>query len=213
MISPLGFETNGAEPQGGTAAPTTADDEFMGMDVTTELGVGEDDIHSLSGAVLGGGGGGLGGRQVSASDNSSATPAADTAAPPTLTGRLPMRIYLTCDDKTFTPYQVLVRKQIEFFETLPVDLDVVQGRNKPIQLGQGTWGILEYGFLRFRSYATRFSYPLLVSFVRTICQLASAACTVATFIPSRSAAAGRCITRPPSKGSTKVRQFSLAQYC
>ena len=136
MISPLGFETNGTEPLGG-AALSTADEEFMGMDVTTELGVGEDDIHSLSGAVLGGGGG-LGGRQVSASDNSSAAPATETAAAPTLTGRLPMRIYLTCDDKTFTPYQVLVRKQIEFFETLPVDLDVVQGRNKPIQLGQGT---------------------------------------------------------------------------
>jgi hypothetical protein len=70
------------------------------------------------------------------------------------TGRPPSLLYLSCDYTTFTEYQVLVRKQIELFETTPFDLGVdndetmvlltsskntigfAQGRNKPVRLGQ-----------------------------------------------------------------------------
>ena len=54
-----------------------------------------------------------------------------------LTGRPPILLYLTCDDDVMSPYQCLVRKQIELFEA---DLDDIesnaQGRNKAITLGQ-----------------------------------------------------------------------------
>jgi hypothetical protein len=60
----------------------------------------------------------------------------DTAAA-ILTGRPPTQLYLSCDHTAFSPYQVLVRKNIELFEALPEDVESsAQGRNKPIVLGQ-----------------------------------------------------------------------------
>ena len=54
-----------------------------------------------------------------------------------LTGRPPVIMYTTCDDDSLSPYQCLVRKQIEIFEARPEDVDTnAQGRNKPIVLGQ-----------------------------------------------------------------------------
>jgi hypothetical protein len=54
----------------------------------------------------------------------------------TYLGRLPTRMYLTCDDDELSAYQCLLRKQIEFFETTAVANNPKQGRNKPIHLGQ-----------------------------------------------------------------------------
>lgn len=46
-------------------------------------------------------------------------------------------LYLSCDPDSLSPYQVLIREQVEFFEALPCDLDLnAQGRNKPIVIGQ-----------------------------------------------------------------------------
>lgn len=54
-----------------------------------------------------------------------------------LTGRPPMMLYLSCDYKSLSEYQCLVRKQIEFFESNQADVDSsAQGRNRPITLGQ-----------------------------------------------------------------------------
>jgi hypothetical protein len=54
-----------------------------------------------------------------------------------LTGRLPIQLYLTCNDNYMTQYQCIIRKQIEFFEATEADTEtVIQGRNKPIVLGQ-----------------------------------------------------------------------------
>jgi hypothetical protein len=63
----------------------------------------------------------------------------DSTAATVLTGRLPLCMYLTCDDDHFTKFQCLLRKQIEFFETTscPSILNPKkQGRNRAIVLGQ-----------------------------------------------------------------------------
>ena len=39
-----------------------------------------------------------------------------TTVLPVVTGRPPVLLYLSCDPDSLTPYQVLVRKQIELFE-------------------------------------------------------------------------------------------------
>lgn len=66
-------------------------------------------------------------------------------------GRIPTPLYLSCDPDNLPPYQVLLRRQIEFFEALESDVHLLsssksqsarapvgtkQGRNKPIVLGQ-----------------------------------------------------------------------------
>jgi hypothetical protein len=54
-----------------------------------------------------------------------------------LTGRPPIQLYLSCDDTVMSPYQILARRQIEFFEANLDDIESnAQGRNKPIVLGQ-----------------------------------------------------------------------------
>lgn len=56
---------------------------------------------------------------------------------PSLTGRRPVTLYLSCDDDCLTRYQCLARKQIEFFEALEQDVEAgTQGRNRSIVLGQ-----------------------------------------------------------------------------
>ncbi|GKY95766.1 hypothetical protein MPSEU_000537400 [Mayamaea pseudoterrestris] len=63
----------------------------------------------------------------------------DSTAAAVLSGRLPLCMYLTCDDDHFTKFQCLLRRQIEFFETTscPSVLNPKkQGRNRPIVLGQ-----------------------------------------------------------------------------
>ena len=57
------------------------------------------------------------------------------AAPPEyiMTGRPPQILYLSCDGEVLSGYQQLLRKQIEFFEASPDDVNAAaQGRNKPI---------------------------------------------------------------------------------
>lgn len=59
-------------------------------------------------------------------------------------GRMPLVLYLSCDPDYLSPYQVLLRQQIEFFEALESDVRLIsqagagtkQGRTKPIVLGQ-----------------------------------------------------------------------------
>lgn len=54
-----------------------------------------------------------------------------------LSGRPPIGLYMSCDEEALSEYQCLVRKNIELFEALPVDVESnAQGRNKPIVLGQ-----------------------------------------------------------------------------
>jgi hypothetical protein len=54
-----------------------------------------------------------------------------------LSGRSSVVLYLSFDEEALSPYQCLVRKNIEVFEALQVDVDSnAQGRNKPISLGQ-----------------------------------------------------------------------------
>ena len=54
-----------------------------------------------------------------------------------LTGRPPIILYLSFDHGAFPPFQLLVRRNIEFFEALPIDVETsVQGRPRPILLGQ-----------------------------------------------------------------------------
>lgn len=54
-----------------------------------------------------------------------------------LTGRPSTPLYLSCDPSTFSEYQVLVRKNVELFESKEEDVATnAQGRNKPIVLGQ-----------------------------------------------------------------------------
>lgn len=56
---------------------------------------------------------------------------------PTMTGRPPKCVYLSCDPASFNAYQCLIRQNLEFFEATPDDLSFkVRGRNKPIVLGQ-----------------------------------------------------------------------------
>ena len=55
---------------------------------------------------------------------------------PTMTGRPPKLLYLSCNPDSLNDYQCLVRKNMEFFEATPADLEKhVKGRNKPITLG------------------------------------------------------------------------------
>jgi hypothetical protein len=54
-----------------------------------------------------------------------------------LTGRMPKLMSLSCDVDTMSPYQALLRKQIEIFEADCQEAQVsIQGRNKPILVGQ-----------------------------------------------------------------------------
>jgi hypothetical protein len=106
-------------------------DEVMGLDAAPTTVEMSKDGEPAEGA--------LGGRQVSATTQQSSSDGSSGGPAPSLTGRLPLRLYLTCDNQAFSKYQVLVRQHIEFFESREEDLGVVQGRNKPIQLGQGTW--------------------------------------------------------------------------
>eukprot|EP00980_Cylindrotheca_fusiformis_P013797 scaffold3563_cov70-Cylindrotheca_fusiformis.AAC.4 len=55
-----------------------------------------------------------------------------------LTGRPPISLYLSCNPDYLSPYQVEIRKQIQFFEATPeyVNGQHVKGRNKAIVLGQ-----------------------------------------------------------------------------
>jgi hypothetical protein len=56
---------------------------------------------------------------------------------PALTGRPALSLYLTCDDDTFSQYQVVIRKCIELFEAHEADVHSnAQGRNRPVVLGQ-----------------------------------------------------------------------------
>lgn len=53
------------------------------------------------------------------------------------TGRPPTLLYLECDADSLSPYQCLVRNQIELFEALREDVESnAQGRNRPIVIGQ-----------------------------------------------------------------------------
>lgn len=64
-------------------------------------------------------------------------PAMAAAPPLTLTGRPPVTLYLQYDIENLSEYQRECRKCIELFEASNADLDVqIQGRNKPIVLGQ-----------------------------------------------------------------------------
>lgn len=70
-------------------------------------------------------------------DGASSLVSASTVEPLTLTGRPSTMLYLSCDPDFFTEFQVIARKNIEFFEATPVDVQTnAQGRNKPIVLGQ-----------------------------------------------------------------------------
>lgn len=52
-------------------------------------------------------------------------------------GRQPIHLYMSCDDEDLSPYQCLVRKQIELFEAEEVDAETnARGRNRPIVVGQ-----------------------------------------------------------------------------
>ncbi|KAG7372676.1 hypothetical protein IV203_018819 [Nitzschia inconspicua] len=56
---------------------------------------------------------------------------------PTLTGRPPKCLYLSCDADHLNKYQCLIRQNMEFFEATQHDLSIkVRGRNKQIVLGQ-----------------------------------------------------------------------------
>lgn len=52
-------------------------------------------------------------------------------------GREPVLLSMTCDEDDLSPYQILVRKQIELFEASTEDTESnARGRNRPIVLGQ-----------------------------------------------------------------------------
>ena len=54
-----------------------------------------------------------------------------------LTGRPPVALYLSCNPDHLSPYQCLIRKEIELFEALEQDVaSNAKGRNKPVVLGQ-----------------------------------------------------------------------------
>jgi hypothetical protein len=88
-------------------------------------------------------------RQVSEGSTSNAMPEEDlgttmtmmeeeTQAQLKLTGRPAIQLYLSCNPEHLSPYQVEIRKQIQFFEATPpyVNGQRVKGRNKAIVLGQ-----------------------------------------------------------------------------
>jgi hypothetical protein len=61
----------------------------------------------------------------------------DAAAETDLQDREPVQLYISRDEDTLSEYQCVARKQIEFFEASWDDVESnVQGRNKPIILGQ-----------------------------------------------------------------------------
>jgi hypothetical protein len=63
--------------------------------------------------------------------------AADRSNINTTTGRPPIAMYVQRDDDRLSDYQILVRKQIQFFEAQQEDLDTTaQGRVRRITLGQ-----------------------------------------------------------------------------
>jgi hypothetical protein len=56
---------------------------------------------------------------------------------PSLSGRPPNILYLSCDPDNLSPYQVAVRRNIEIFEAHEIDVESgAQGRNRPVVLGQ-----------------------------------------------------------------------------
>jgi hypothetical protein len=56
---------------------------------------------------------------------------------PSLSGRPPNILYLSCDPDNLNPYQVVVRRNIEIFEAQEIDVESgAQGRNRPVVLGQ-----------------------------------------------------------------------------
>jgi hypothetical protein len=56
---------------------------------------------------------------------------------PSLSGRPPNSLYLSCDPDHLSPYQVAVRRSIEIFEAQEIDVESgAQGRNRPVVLGQ-----------------------------------------------------------------------------
>lgn len=62
---------------------------------------------------------------------------ADNLDTPGLTGRSSITLALSCDKDMLSPYQCLVRQQIELFEAKQEDINSnAQGRNRPIVLGQ-----------------------------------------------------------------------------
>lgn len=66
-----------------------------------------------------------------ASSNKTHTPV------PRLTGRPSIQLYLSCNPDHLSPYQCLIRRNIELFEATEKDLEGrVKGRNRPIVLGQ-----------------------------------------------------------------------------
>lgn len=71
-------------------------------------------------------------RQVSEGSTSTST------VPLKLTNRPAIPLYLSCNPDHLSPYQVEIRKQIQFFEATPqyVNGQRVKGRNKAIVLGQ-----------------------------------------------------------------------------
>jgi hypothetical protein len=56
---------------------------------------------------------------------------------PSLSGRPPNMLYLSCDPDNLSRYQVAVRRNIEIFEAQEIDVESgAQGRNRPVVLGQ-----------------------------------------------------------------------------
>lgn len=56
---------------------------------------------------------------------------------PNTTGRQPIHLFMSCDMDDLSPYQCLVRKQIELFEAQDIDAETnARGRNRPIVVGQ-----------------------------------------------------------------------------
>jgi hypothetical protein len=69
---------------------------------------------------------------------SNATSSSSTTHPNhRLTGRPGIILYVSCDGMNLSPFQVLVRQQMELFEATAEEVEAtMQGRNKPIVLGQ-----------------------------------------------------------------------------
>lgn len=77
--------------------------------------------------------------QVAISNVALATSAAPVSASklPRAIGRDPFHMYVSKDPDSLSAFQCLARKHIEFFEAVDADVSMgVQGRNKPIVLGQ-----------------------------------------------------------------------------
>jgi hypothetical protein len=60
-----------------------------------------------------------------------------TKSPVAPTGRPPIPLYLSCNPDKLSEYQCLIRKEMEFFEALQLEVDSnAKGRNRPVVLGQ-----------------------------------------------------------------------------